>query len=97
MYCRLPQKIPKSKESEQSLIRQSSADDQADFAEYGLPKKTVSDVGTNFTFKHFWKQMNIQKTITSLYNHQSNKQVEVCIKFVKQTNKNALTLIETFP
>ena len=54
------------------------------FAEHGLLKKIVSDVGSNFTaetFKDFCRKMNVQQTITSSY-HQSNGQVELCIKFV---------------
>ena len=38
------------------------------FAGYGLPKRSVSVVGTNFTsdtFKDFCRQINIQQTITS--------------------------------
>ena len=51
-----------------------------------LPKKTVSDAGTNFIsdkFKQFCRQLNIAQTITSSYHHHSNGQVEACIKFVK--------------
>ena len=45
------------------------------FAEYGLPKKIVSDTGTNIaaeTFKDFYRKMKIQQTITSLYHQLSN-------------------------
>ena len=69
------------------------------FAEYGLPKKIILDTGTNFmaeTYKNFSRRMNIQQTITSSYYHQSNSQIKACIKFVKHTNGNALTLIETY-
>ena len=72
------------------MNRWSSADDQADFVEYGHPKKIVSDVGTNFTsdqLKDFCRKMNIQQAITSSYPHQINGQVEACIKFVKHTIK----------
>ena len=60
------------------------------FVEYELPKKIVSDVGTNFTaepFKAFCMKMNIQQTITSSYHHQSNGQEEAYIKFVKHAIK----------
>ena len=36
--------------------------------------------------------MNIQQTIISSYHHQSNAQVEACIKFVKHTITNVLIL-----
>ena len=66
------------------------------FEEYKLPKKVVSDAGTNFiadTFKAFCMRINIQQTMTSSYFHQSNGQVEACIKFVTCTVKYALTLL----
>ena len=55
------------------------------FAEFVLPEKIISDMGTNFTsetFKEFYKMLNIQQSITSFYHHQSSGQVEACIKFV---------------
>ena len=55
------------------------------FVEYGFPKQIISDAGTNVTseiFKQFWKQMSILQSITSSYHHQSNSQVEACIKVV---------------
>ena len=50
----------------------------------------------NFTSEmySFYRQMNIQQSITSFYHHQSNGQVEVCIKFVKCTIKNCLDTIQ---
>ena len=60
------------------------------FAEYGLPKKIVSDVVINFmveTFKTFYRKKNIQQTTTLSYHHQNDGQVEACIKFVKCTIK----------
>ena len=60
------------------------------FAEYGLPKKTVSDSVGNFisdTFKTFCKSLNIEQALSLSHHHQSNGQVEVCIKFVKCTLK----------
>ena len=59
------------------------------FAEYGQ-KKIVPGAGTTFmagTFKPFCRRMNIQKCIASLYHHQSNRQVDTSIKFVKCTIK----------
>ena len=56
---------------------------------YGLLKKIISDAGTNFiteTFKDFCRKMNTQQTITSPYQHQSNGQVEACLKFVSLKN-----------
>ena len=56
------------------------------FTEYGIPHKLMSDVGTNFVsdkFHHFCKLVNIEQVTLSAYHHQSNGQVEACIKFVK--------------
>ena len=59
------------------------------FAEYCLLKKTASDVGTYFPARTF---QDLQ-----LHHHATtNGQVEVCIKFVMHTIRNALTLIDIF-
>ena len=53
------------------------------FAEYGLPKKIVSDLCANFiaeTFKAFYRKMNIQQTTISSYHHQSSGLVKAYIK-----------------
>ena len=66
---------------------------QNHFSEYGLPKKIISDAGGNFIsdkFKRFCKNLNIEQGISSSYYHQSNGQVEACIKFIKLTIKNAI-------
>ena len=58
------------------------------FAEYGLPKKIMSDPGGNFIsdkLKTFCKSLNIEQAFSSSYHYQSNRQVEVCITFVKCT------------
>ena len=55
------------------------------FAEFGLTKKIISEEGMNFTseiFKEFYRKMNIEQSIPSCYHHQSNGQVEACIKIV---------------
>ena len=60
------------------------------FTECGIPKKIMSDSGGNFIsdkFKTFCKSLNIEQAFSSSYHHQSNGQVEVCIKFVKHTLK----------
>ena len=36
-------------------------------------------------FKAFCKNINIKQAVLSSYHHQSNGQVEACIKFIKQT------------
>ena len=62
------------------------------FAEYGLPK-TVSEPGKNFTseiFKEFCRKMNIQRSITSSYHHQSTGQVEACLQSIKCIIKKSL-------
>ena len=60
------------------------------FAEYGIPQKIMSDMGTNFVADRFWqfcKSINVEQVISSAYHHQSNRQVEDCIKFIKCTFK----------
>ena len=57
---------------------------KAIFAEYGLPKKIISDLGGNFIsdlFKTFCKSLNIEEAFSSSYHHQSS------MKFVKCTLK----------
>ena len=69
------------------------------FAEYGIPHKIMSDPGTNFVphkFRKFCSRLNIEHTVLSAYHHQSNGQVKACIKFIKCTLKNVLTLVGTF-
>ena len=60
------------------------------FSEYGLPKKIMSDVGGNFIsekFRQFCKNMNIEQATSSSNHHQSNRQIEACIKLKKRTMK----------
>ena len=60
------------------------------FAEYGIPCKLMSDTGTNFIsdkFRKFCTKLNIEQAVSSVYHHQSNRQVEACIKFIKCTLK----------
>ena len=67
---------------------------KAIFAKYGIPDKLMLDVGTNFIsveFCQFCKLVNIEQVTSSAYHHQSNGQVEACIKFIQCTFKNALT------
>ena len=50
----------------------------------------MSDMGTNFVADRFWqfcKSINVEQVISSTYHHQSNGQVEACIKFIKCTFK----------
>ena len=56
------------------------------FAKYDIPHKLMLDVGTNFIsdkFHQFCKLVNIEQATSSVYHHQSNSQVEACIKFIK--------------
>ena len=58
------------------------------FAEYGIHKRVMSDAGGNFIsekFKNFCNSFNIEQAVSLLYQHQSNRQVEACIKFIKCT------------
>ena len=59
-------------------------------AKYGIPHKLMLDVGTNFVsdkFYQFCKLVNIEQVTSSAYHHQSNGQVEACLKFIKCTFK----------
>ena len=50
----------------------------------------MSDAGNNFIsdkFRMFCSKLNIQQAVSSAYHHQSNGQVEACIKFIKCTLK----------
>ena len=50
----------------------------------------MSDAGTNFVsdrFQQFCKAINMEKAISSVYHHQSNRQVKACIKSIKCTFK----------
>ena len=63
------------------------------FAKYGLLETIISNSDINFTsetFRQFCRKMNIQQSITSSYHHQSNGQVEACIKLVKSRIKKCL-------
>ena len=47
-------------------------------------------MGTNFIadkFQQFCKSINVEQAISSVYHHQSNRQVKACIKFTKHTFK----------
>ena len=60
------------------------------FAEYGIPYKLMSEAGSNFIsdkFRKFCSRLNIEQAVSSSYYHQSNGQVEACIKFIKCTLK----------
>ena len=48
----------------------------------------MSDAGTKFVsdrFQQFCKTINIEQAVSLAYHHQSNGQVEACIKFIKCT------------
>ena len=66
------------------------------FAEFGLPRKMVSSTGMNFLsdkFKLFSRYVNNEQAITLLCHHQSNRQVESYIKFVKHIIRNILIIV----
>ena len=68
------------------------------FAEFGLPKKIVSNASTNFIldkFKQFCRQLNTELAITSSYHHESIGQVDADIKLMKHTIKNAFIIMMT--
>ena len=91
MYCELLQQVSYCEKANSLIANGLLKAAKIVFTECGLLKKIFSDTGTNFTsdkFIQFCRQMKIQHAITSLYHHQSNDHVEVCIKFVKCTVKN---------
>ena len=58
--------------------------------EYGIHHRLISDAGSNFIsekFKHFCNSLNFEQAVSSSYHHQSNRQVEAYIKFIKHTIK----------
>ena len=60
------------------------------FVEDGIPHRLMSDTGSNFVsekFRSFCGSLNIEQAVSSSYHHQSNGQVEACIKFIKCTIK----------
>ena len=57
-----------------------------------MHKKIMSESGSNFIsekLKNFCKNLNIGQAVLSYYHHQSNRQVETCLKFVKCTLKKS--------
>ena len=72
--------------SSEHLINAASAI----FAEHGILQKIMSDTGTNFVsqrFRQFCKSIKIKQAVSLVYHHQTNGQVEACIKFIKCTFK----------
>ena len=56
------------------------------FTEYGILHKLMSDTGTSFVsekIRCFCRSINVEQAVSSAYQHQSNGQVEACIKFIK--------------
>ena len=56
--------------------------------EYGILCRLMSNTGSNFVsekFRSFCSSLNIEQAVLSLYHHQSNGEVEACIKFIKHT------------
>ena len=63
------------------------------FSECRLTKRIISYVGDNFIsdkFRQFCNCMNIKQVTPSSCYHQSNGQVEACIKFAKHTMKKCV-------
>ena len=64
------------------------------FAEYSILHRLMSDTGSNIIsgkFKRLCNSLNIKQIVSPSYHHQSNRQVEACIKFIKHTIQNAQT------
>ena len=83
-------KFPITKKAEDLSVDSLILTCKVIFAEYGIPNKIMSDSGSNFIsdkFKTFCKSLNIEQAFSSSYHHQSNRQVNACIKFIKHTLK----------
>ena len=83
-------KFPVIKDVENQLAEDLIQAARVLFSEFGLPTRLVSDAGMNSVseqFKIFCRCLNIDQIVTSACHHQSNGQVEVCIKSVKCTRK----------
>ena len=92
MHCRLPQQIPHHQEIGGLLAEGLITTIKVIFAKYGIPHKLMSDGGTNLVsdkFQQFCKIINVEQAVSSAYHHQSNGQVEACMKFIKCMFKNA--------
>ena len=86
MQCTLIQQVPVIKKVESQSAKDLIQAVKVVFAEFGLPKKLVSDAGMNFVseqFQDFCRHLNIDQGMTTSYHHHCNGQVEACIKFVK--------------
>ena len=89
-------KFPNVKRAEDMSVESLILACKVIFSKYGLTKRIMSDAGGNFIsdkFRQFCKCMNIEQVTSSSYHHQINSQVEVCIKLMKGTIKNALKLL----
>ena len=63
------------------------------FSEYGLPMRIMSDADGNFIsdeLRQFCKCMYIEQVASLSYHHQSNGQVDACIKFMKHIRKKCI-------
>ena len=64
------------------------------FSEYGIPRRIMSDAGSNFNsqqFISFCRRLDISTSLSSSYHHSSNGQVENCIKLIKRTFKKCIS------
>ena len=60
-------------------------------AEYSIPHRLMSDAGGNFIsakLRNFCNSLNVEQAVSLFYHHQSNGQIEACIKFIKHIIKN---------
>ena len=90
LHCKLSQEISNCEKGRRHVCRQLNTSMESYFSEYGLLKKIMSDEDGNFIsdkFKQFCKNMNMEQATSSSYYHQSNRQVEAYIKFIKHTMK----------
>ena len=96
VHCRLLQQVPYCEKADSMAANDPVKVANIIFAEFGLPKKFISDGDWNFTpniLRQFCRQKNIKQTITSSYHHQSNGQVEAYIKFTKHAFQKCLDTI----
>jgi len=90
LYVDYYSKWPVVRELRDNSARSLINTTQQIFGEYGLPKKIISDAGTNYTsreFQDFCSANNIEHKTSSSYHHSGNGQAERVIAVIKQIFK----------
>ena len=91
MHCRLPQQVPSSKEAGGFVNRKPQCHSKGHICRIWHTTQVDISCWYKFVsdrFRNFCSSLNIKQAVSSAYNHQSNGQVEACIKFIKNVFKN---------